>query len=489
MAEQIQYPRNARNPCPSYRAAVFWVRGIALLAGCAAVFVALDAGTGPESPLGAGSPRTAVKTRATQVAIYDADPAHLWNRLHSALFVRTGPGEKSYGRDELDPLLWPKSRFLLAGAHHKRALALLDEFLAKNGQRLIKEPLKRAVFQHDLWAVFDWLANPKAVYNYRDDECTPEARALQIRLAKVIRRLALSAGQVRRLPDTYAAALTTRAFPTRHNPERPGRAFLPADLFKPEGPWVVLGEHMGPAAPAHVRLVHGRSAFFVLLNLPGGRKATRAYLEKLAAFPQALMPQPADRNAKFLARKLPRFNPGLPQFPVGTQAALVREMLVIDRQGKIRPTRVIESVQFRVYREIPRGDPAHPEGFDDLEGKQDFSEFRFTRRDLFSGKAGGLHAVGPREEEINFLVPPQPDDPFEERPPVRPGATRILGVCSGCHRRPGIHSVEAYRRGFVPLPRPPLLGEYDRAQQEHAALLRKWENYSWGLLQGLMERE
>jgi hypothetical protein len=33
------------------------------------------------------------------------------------------------------------------------------------------------------------------------------------------------------------------------------------------------------------------------------------------------------------------------------------------------------------------------------------------------------------------------------------------------------------------------LQEYDRDQQERAVLLRKWENYSWGLLQGLMERE
>ncbi len=488
MAEQRQCPMDARNQRPSYRAGIFW-EGFAVLAGGAAIFLVLYGGTGSESTLDAGSPRPTGKSEAVRVKIYDADPAHLWNRLNSALFVRTAPGGKNYGRDELDPLLWPRSKFLLAGAHHKRVVALLDEFLAKNGQGLIKDPLKRAVFQHDLWAIFDWLANPNAVYNYRDDECTPEARALQIRLAKIIRRLALSAGQVQRLPDNYAAALSARTFPTRHNPERPGRAFLPADLFKPEGPWVLLGEHMETAAPVHSRFVHGRSAFFVFLNLPGGRKATLAYLEKLGAFPHALMPQPADRNSKFLARRLPRFNPTLPQFPVGTQAALAREMLVIDDHGKIRPTRIIESVQFRVYREIPKGDPSHPEGFDDLEGKQDFYEFRFTRKDLFSGKAGGLHAVGPREEEINLFIPPQPEDRFETDPPIRPGTSRIMGVCSGCHRRPGIHSLEAYRRSFIHLPRPPLLEKYDRSQQENAALGRKWENYSWGLLQGLMERK
>ena len=211
---------------------------------------------------------------------------------------------------------------------------------------------------------------------------------------------------------------------------------------------------MAPAAPVHVRAVHGRSAFFVLINLPAGRKATLAYLEKLGAFPNALMPQPADRNAKFLAKNLPRFNPELPQFPVGTQVALVRELLAVDDQGKIKPTRLIESVQFRVYREVPKGDPAHPEGFDDLVGKQDFYEFRITRKDLFAGIAGGLHAVGPRDEEVLPLLNPHADDPFEEDPPIRPGTFRTLAQCSGCHSRPGIHSVEAYRRSFVQLPQP-----------------------------------
>jgi hypothetical protein len=434
-------------------------------------------------PTGAGA-----NSEAEQVTVYDADPAHLWNRLHGALFVRTS-SDKSYGRDELDPLLWPGSQYLLAGERHKRVVALLDEFLAKAGHKLVEDPLKRAVFQHDLWAVFDWLANPTAPYQYRADDSPPEARALQVRLARAIRRLGLSAEEVRRLPDNYLAAVTAKAFAPSHDPEKRERAFLPADLFDPDGPWVLVGEHMAPAAPVHVRAVHGRSAFFVLINLPAGRKTTLAYLEALGAFPNPLMLQPADRNAKILGKKLPRFNPELPQFPVGTQVALVRELLVIDDQGKIQATRLIESVQFRVYRDIPKGDPARPEGFDDLVGKQDFYEFRITRKDLFAGTAGGLHAVGPRDEEISLFLNPPPDDPFEEAFPVRPGTSQTMALCSGCHSRPGIHSVEAYRRGFIHLPQPAHLHEYDRGQQKRAAMLRKWENHSWGLLQGLMERE
>jgi hypothetical protein len=480
---------NANNHRPHSRAGIRSGIVLAALLGGAVAFLILPCGTGLPSPLDAGSPPAAARSQARHVTLYDADPAHLWNRLHSALFVRTAVDGRRYGEDELDPLLWPRSKHLLAGERHKRVVVLLDELLARDGHKLIKDPLKRAVLQHDLWAVLDWLANPTAPYRYRDDDCTPEARALQVRLARAIRRLALPAEDIRRLPDNYAAALAARPFATCHDPKKPARAFLPADLFAPDGPWVVLGEHMAPAAPAHVRAVHARSAFFVLMNLPAGRKATLAYLERLAAYPNPLMAQPTGRHAAFLARNLPLFNPELPQFPVGTQVALVRELLAIDDRGKIRPTRLIESVQFRVYREIPKGDLAHPQGFDDLVGKQDFYELRITRKALFAGTAGGLRAVRPRDEEIPPFFNPGPDDPFEEDPPTRPGTSRTMALCSGCHSRPGIHSVEAYRRGFVHLPQPAHLRADDRGQQELAAMRRKWEDYSWGLLQGLLDRD
>jgi hypothetical protein len=424
---------------------------------------------------------------AGQITLYNSYPGHLWNRLHAALFVRTAD-KTAFGRDELDPLLWAESKYLIAGDQHKRVLALLDEFLAKDGHKLITDPLKRVVFQHDLWAVFDWLANPTVPFLYRNDDFSSESRALQTRLAKAIRRLALSAEEIKKLPDNYAAAVSAKTFATSHDPKKPETPFLPDDLFDPDGPWVMLGEHMSPVAPVHVRMAQERSAFFVLINLPAGRKATLAYLEELGAFPNALMPQPADRNAKFVAKKLPRFNPALPQFPVGTQVALVREMLTIDDHGKIKPTRLIESIQFRVYREIPKGDPAHPEGFDDLTGKQDFYEFRMTRKDLFAGTAGGLHADGPRDEDILPFVNPGPHDPFEEKPPIRPGTFTIMAQCAGCHKQPGIHSVEAYRRSFNHLPVPANPRPFDRSQQEQATMLRKWENYTWGLLQAMMER-
>src|SRR5215475_11397142 len=70
-------------------------------------------------------------SRSEPHAIYDSDPAHLWNRLHRALDVRTARDGVEYGRDELDPLLWGETKHLLVGPSHEQAIKLLDEFLSK----------------------------------------------------------------------------------------------------------------------------------------------------------------------------------------------------------------------------------------------------------------------------------------------------------------------------------------------------------------------
>src|SRR3954471_18001339 len=93
-------------------------------------------------------------------AIYDKKPSHLWNRLHAALLVRTGPDGKDYGRDRLEPLLWKESEYLLAGKSGGRAVAVLEEFDRDRGETLIDDPVKRAGLHRDLWLVANWLSEP-----------------------------------------------------------------------------------------------------------------------------------------------------------------------------------------------------------------------------------------------------------------------------------------------------------------------------------------
>src|ERR1035438_7451123 len=77
--------------------------------------------------------------------IYDPNPNHLWNRLNKTLFERTAPDGKHYGLDQLDILYWGRTTNLLAGISHQQALAVLDEFIKSHGERLIQDPLKKAL--------------------------------------------------------------------------------------------------------------------------------------------------------------------------------------------------------------------------------------------------------------------------------------------------------------------------------------------------------
>ena len=143
------------------------------------------------------------------------------------------------------------------------------------GSVSIRDPLKRAVFQNDLWAMFDWLGKVS------DGDGQPRM-ALEQRLARVIRRVALTRKEIEALPDTYALAVGSRALVAPADPSEPRPSF-PDDLFNASGPWVAVGGSV-PMAPQHAAELAG-SAFVVLWSVPGGPSATLAYLRKLWDFP------------------------------------------------------------------------------------------------------------------------------------------------------------------------------------------------------------
>src|SRR6187551_614194 len=74
---------------------------------------------------------------APTTTLYHADRDHLWNRLHAALLMRTGPDGKAYGEDRLEPLLWLESKHLLEGTPAERAVAVLEEFIREKGEALV----------------------------------------------------------------------------------------------------------------------------------------------------------------------------------------------------------------------------------------------------------------------------------------------------------------------------------------------------------------
>jgi hypothetical protein len=248
-------------------------------------------------------------------------------------------------------------------------------------------------------------------------------------VARIIPLLSLTADEIEKLPDNYAEAVAAKE-----------AWFLPADLWKPNGPWVLLGDdNQMPLALTHIHFFGGRSTFFVFLRLPDGREQTAKYLAALRRLAPGAAPD---------------------AFPPGTDAMLVRQMQLIDDQGKPVTTNVTESLRLR-------------------EGE---FELKLNRRAFLAGKQS-LKAIGEDDRERDLLL-------FIGNNAGQ-GPSKALRACGGCHQgMKDILSLNSYRRFrplyLTPTAKPDLLPS-TREQEE--ARCRGWKanRYEWGLLQGLKQ--
>ena len=418
--------------------------------------------------------------------IYNSDPSHLWNRLNETLFERTAQDGKKYGLNELDILYWNRTTNLLAGVSHQHALTILDEFINTHGEKLIRDPLKRALLQRDLWELFDWTALPWPNAPY-----APERKELQKRLFVVIRRLALTTNEIAWLPDNYSMQVETEKLPD-----------LPQGLFQTNGDWVNLAPDPNgneEIAPMHDHFAYGHSAFLVMLRLPGGRQAALSYLNQLHSFQHYWIYQtntdaPATTNSP---REFLTVNPNLPEFPTNTEWAIVRRMFAIDTDGNIQPMRMIESIQLRRYFAFT---PPTMLMITNDNGSfvpinvppQDLYEFQMNRR-----QNGALREVAKAEKDFLFVhFMGLGIDPFEwksNEPQVPDSSTfkgTVLESCRTCHAGPGIYSVNIYAGLFHQRSiDPPELYNFNANREMDASGNWKREQYNWGLLQGLWHQE
>jgi hypothetical protein len=365
------------------------------------------------------------------VTVYDPNPGHLWNRLHQALHVRLTdlgnpdkeqallPGDQSYHALELDAFLWPnRSTYLRLGEPHKTAVAVLDEFLAKDGEKLVREPAKRALLQRDLWALFDWT---------RSWHTDVPGRNLRTRLARAIQRLALSPEEIKALPDNFAAVAATKKV-----------AGFPADLWDRRGPWVLLGDDNKntPGArtltPVHDSFFGGRSAFLVLVKAGDRREQTLKLVRQL--------------------------NDGDKASPA--RVALVRRMLLIDKEGRIRLSPITETVQMRGETE---------------------REFKLDRKDFLAGKTKqSIRAVTEDDRERPEIV--LLGNNAGDRPAL------ILKSCSHCHQGGELNSrTQTFSAGVGPMRARPRLIASTLADEVAKGIRWKNDQFMWGKLQGLWE--
>jgi len=302
------------------------------------------------------------------VSIYHHDPNHLWNRLFVTFYrqqisMYRSPGDRSrteqhwIGPDVLDPAV---GCFLLDDAPFAKANLILDEFLNKQGARLIDDPVKRVTLQRDLWAVFDLLASTTST-NVLQQPLTSaqQERRLVLRgkIAQIIRSLALGRVQIEKLPDTYDAAIRSGAFSDKPDETN----FLPSDLFAANSGWVEV--QTGRYLLMHTAAAGGRSLFRTFVKLPPGSTNVLADYIRRGAVERA------------------RGTPPSRLLPVRTQLPLLREMICLDENLQMAPTRIVESVQFRTTRKglLSECLIAH--------------EAELNRGLLFQGKQGGLRPI------------------------------------------------------------------------------------------------
>jgi len=344
---------------------------------------------------GASAPVTNQSITSSPAAVYDPDPSHIWNRLFAVFYRRKVSSYVNQKRDEttarwvgpdvLDPPIGYHPRFVLEDEPFAKCDEALDEFLGRQGAELIRDPLKRAVFQRDLWAVFDVLATTNHSPSRASATASHERRRiiLQRKLARAIRSLALSQAEIRSLPDTYAAAVRSGAF--SDDPSSNNYDVLPHDLFATNGAWfeIQLNGHL----PQHTLLVNGRSVFRAFFKSPAG---TTNVLED--HFRE--MEDWRWRYSAWLTNRIPgekaKPAPERPAnaLPAGTQLLLLREMICLDKDLQMVPTPVVESVQFRITQKKWTSE------------RLIAREAILSRTLLFQGKRGGLRSVSAGEQSI-----------------------------------------------------------------------------------------
>jgi len=370
----------------------------------------------------------------TPLPLYDADPSHLWNRVYAAFYIRPRvlpatedvPEMVRYeGGDVIEFLAWGKTEYWSSKQVFQKVAPLLDEFLDGDGARLIMDPLKRVVLQHDLWAPYDHLID---LNNRRIGDLEERARRdiLCAKLAKCIHLLALSDRELDQLPDTYAVAVKSGAFVPQHSFDAAAN-YLPHGLLNDTNEWTEIDFYypnmhediMDRFISLHARSFHGRSHYRIFYRFPKGREQVVAYLAEL---------QEKGIDWKYSAQfGFTRLLPDAPQIPVGTEVLLLQQTIALDDQLRPIPTNIVESVQFRAYGNIDgSSEPATNTGVG-----MNVLDYRMKRNLLFDGlRSGGLEREPEDEPQYRVAIggskPVAPDWGYE-------GKTVLFQQCADCH--------------------------------------------------------
>jgi hypothetical protein len=397
-----------------------------------------------------------------------------YDQLYDIIVTRTTHDGKTYGENTAVPLLWNSSSYLLDDETHQRFVAALDRFSALSTEEInAYGNIRRALLQRHLWAVFDWSTVRRPPTFKPEPQKLKSARfTIQRKVASLMKRIALSEAEIRALPNPMKATIQSGAYPENYDAQDGHEPFLPADLFDEDGAWVCLDTSVNELpAKSHSESAEWRSAFLVFMRLPDGREATLAYMNKLNE----------PRDPVVLGKHGLELNPETPQFPIGTQFALVERPMLINDQGEPTLSPLVYGVQLRACMSLD---------FKDMDTliyrTQAFAIFVLEPRQLFDGKPA-MRAIGKDERHYETFFS---GDPFD-RPPNQTNDSGLrIRNCNKCHTLPGNVSFLSRNRTFPQnIPRPANLRERTPKAIGQTTAVRKRRHYTWGVLETLWRNE
>lgn len=311
-----------------------------------------------------------------------------------------------------DPPLWPEGKYLLEGESNKKLHTLLDQLVAREAKSQFPNVREKALVQNALWQVYDYMT--------LDLEEQRDARAaMRPKLAAAIRHLGFSPADLAALPDNLS-----------NSENRELAALLARDSV-----WIALSKKdEKPVAAAHLMQLDA-SAFTVFYKHPDGRAAGLKLLDELAK-----VPFPLARNEHggdfFLPGAIPV------KLPEGTQVALLRRMLLVDREGRIVASPIVQTLQIRT------SDKRVTEQRERMLYNADMrmQEFHLDRAKYLAGGKDSLVAVKPDEREP-LVFQAHGYDAYDDKE-HRALHPLVLQSCAACHRDPGAASLHSFTGFF-----------------------------------------
>jgi hypothetical protein len=368
----------------------------------------------PQAP-----PAPKVFLTASPAPVYSQNPDDSWNRVFYYLFSRRFEAYLSSEFPDAGPMqpfemMMPvenrpqmSARTFMRDEIGDRAIdPLYPAFLSDAGARLVltepaysafhnalsdalrddtpRSTIARAIMQNDLWSAYDVFYRYRFYKENGDTDLAERRLVVLDLLARGIRRIALTPGEIRALPANYAAARSAYSLP---------------DLFGKNGGWVEfrwLPER-----------IHDEAVDF--------RRVTRIFLE----------PAKPPRNMQEFLNRFRSEDQDIAATLSGV--ALVTQPLLIDTQGRLEPANFFTDVQVRLFHRTPQGAPA----------KADIQVAELSRKQWIAApESAGF--VAESEDDPAYAPTAGNDYAFAsifdtKSGPSAPAVVKLRSRCVSCH--------------------------------------------------------